>query len=925
MKKRVIVFFIIILFSIVTFIPVLLDSKFTIGNPLESRFNFSYPSYAIKNFDKGIIAIDNGLSRITSLSPDNTINWQIEGGKREKGYFFASEIATDANGYIYVLNQVMMSEGFRTQREEILRFTSGGDFDRILYSYTYTPEEQTNLLVTRGKWLGLHVKNNYIQWYQLDQKGIVESKIQIDTLKMEQNLVAPINDSAIYVSSVIRIDDSRLAYITKAGEIRIADSNGNDHIVYSSDEASVTGKTIPWWIKISSDGRILFSDLGRRSIQQLNSDSTVTTIFSDALLKLKTNDDYPYVYYTFSNNTPNELVTVNDIQIVVISDNGTVQNVISGGTYTPQYLFVRVLFIVSILLFITSFIFLLNILYTQVFKKRVSIITKQLLIILPLMIAILAFVSFYLLDSFSNRNTQHSLEQISQTIQLITASFNTDDLQRITKHSDFMNDDYKAVRTYIHTSLNFNKDPWNSKIYFALYRIKDGTISAMMYLNDGVSPEHPFSFLNDPTLSFWKAARGSIVCDTATDAWGSWVFGVGPIYDKTGNVIALLEIGRDMYSFKQDNQKIISNALPFIIASFVFLGIVFIVFTWFFMRTLQTLRTGVMKISEGDWNTVIPVKGHDEVAELTLVFNKMTMYIRNYIEEIVSLSQGYQRFVPKEFLAFLDRQSVTDIVLGDQIQREMSIMFSDIRGFTTLSEAMTPDENFEFLNQYLGIMGPQVRQNGGFIDKYIGDAIMALFPLHADDAVQTAIDILDLLQTFNKDRQSKNQVPIQIGLGIHTGRLMLGILGEPERFDGTVISDNVNLASRVEGLTKYFDAPILCTEETYRKLENPDKYLIRNLGLVKVVGKKETIRIYEILDGSPSDVKSKKIQCYDNLAKGILAYQERRFDEGIKFLEASLVIYPQDVPSKIYLTLSKQAQTLHLNDKWIGALVMESK
>ncbi len=142
------------------------------------------------------------------------------------------------------------------------------------------------------------------------------------------------------------------------------------------------------------------------------------------------------------------------------------------------------------------------------------------------------------------------------------------------------------------------------------------------------------------------------------------------------------------------------------------------------------------------------------------------------------LTAAYQRFVPPELLNLLDKKSILDIALGDQIQREMSILFSDIRSFTTLSEQMTPEDNFRFINSYLSKMGPLVHYHQGFIDKYMGDAIMALFDKEADHSVQAAIAMLQLLEKYNEERKQRGWIPIQIGIGINTGMMMLGTVGE---------------------------------------------------------------------------------------------------------------------------------------------------
>ncbi len=172
----------------------------------------------------------------------------------------------------------------------------------------------------------------------------------------------------------------------------------------------------------------------------------------------------------------------------------------------------------------------------------------------------------------------------------------------------------------------------------------------------------------------------------------------------------------------------------------------------------------------------------------------------------------------------MDKKSVIDINLGEQIEKEMTILFTDIREFTTLSETMTPQETFNFINSFFSKMEPIIRQYDGFIDKYIGDAIMALF-CQVDDAVQAGIGMLKALTDYNTTRGCPERPPIKIG--INTGLLRLGTVGAQNRMDSTVISDAVNLASRVEQLTKTYGSSLLITKRTYMRLTDPSQYHIR--------------------------------------------------------------------------------------------------
>ena len=273
--------------------------------------------------------------------------------------------------------------------------------------------------------------------------------------------------------------------------------------------------------------------------------------------------------------------------------------------------------------------------------------------------------------------------------------------------------------------------------------------------------------------------------------------------------------------------------------------------------------------------------------------------------KLVELNQAYGRFVPSELLSLLNKNSIIDIQLGDQVEKEMTVLFADIRGFTTLSEGMTPQENFNFINSYLSKMAPIIKQYHGIIDKYIGDAIMALFPNNADEALQAAITMLTTLIYYNQGRKRAGYQPIKIGIGLNTGALMLGTLGYQNRMDGTVISDAVNLASRLEGMTKMYGSNLLISENTYSRLKDTSQYVIRMLDTVMVRGKSKPITAYEVFDGEEAAVIELKMQTLTEFEQGLTHYLQREFAEAIRCFKQVLQIDPQDKAAQIYLSRCK--------------------
>ncbi|WP_293149683.1 MULTISPECIES: adenylate/guanylate cyclase domain-containing protein [unclassified Microcoleus] len=268
--------------------------------------------------------------------------------------------------------------------------------------------------------------------------------------------------------------------------------------------------------------------------------------------------------------------------------------------------------------------------------------------------------------------------------------------------------------------------------------------------------------------------------------------------------------------------------------------------------------------------------------------------------ELEKIAAASARFVPREFLKFLQRESIVDARLGDSVQAEMTIMFADIRSFTSLSESMSPRENFEFLNSYLSRVGPVIRQYNGFIDKYIGDGIMALFPNCAEDAVQAAIEMQQQVKIYNKHRQNCGYKPISIGIGLHTGTLMLGTIGEAERMESTVISDAVNLASRVEGLTKLYGVGIVASVQTLCRIDDPQHYKCRFLDRVQVKGKQAPVAVFEIYDGDSDMMIELKGKTQTDFEQGIFFHYQQQFAQARQMFMRVLQVNKYDKAALFY-------------------------
>jgi class 3 adenylate cyclase len=300
-----------------------------------------------------------------------------------------------------------------------------------------------------------------------------------------------------------------------------------------------------------------------------------------------------------------------------------------------------------------------------------------------------------------------------------------------------------------------------------------------------------------------------------------------------------------------------------------------------------------------------------KLAEQNAELRRVNQRLELALELQSKFTNAAKRFVPNEFVSLLSRDSLVDVKLGDSVEKEMSILFSDIRDFTSLSESMTPDDNFKFINSYLSRMEPNIIENHGFIDKYIGDAIMALFGDSARDAIDAGISMLCSLEGYNQRRISEGFAPIKIGIGINTGKLMLGTVGGSTRMDSTVISDAVNLASRVETLTKSYGVSMLITHNTFLQLNVGEysKYAIRNIGRVRVKGKSNLVTIYEVYDADPPQVKEGKLVTGPIFAEALLNYSGGQNQEAAQLFAECLQKNPLDRVAQNYLERCQELQS----------------
>jgi adenylate cyclase len=293
--------------------------------------------------------------------------------------------------------------------------------------------------------------------------------------------------------------------------------------------------------------------------------------------------------------------------------------------------------------------------------------------------------------------------------------------------------------------------------------------------------------------------------------------------------------------------------------------------------------------------------------------------------ERLRLKKAFQSYVAPEVVNQIIRHP-EQLRLGGE-RRDLSILFSDIRGFTSLSESMDPEALVEVLHDFLDPMSEIIVKHGGTLDKYIGDAIMALFgaplefPDHSRRACRTALEMVQNLRALDQEWLERGRPSLRIGIGINSGPVAVGNMGSSRLFDYTAIGDNVNLASRLEGLNKFYGTEILVSAATAQHLDSD--FYFREVDLVRVKGKKHPIAIYEVLgEGAPEEKLARFLELY---AEGLTLFRERHFVQAQEAFQAASDLKPHDALCLHYLQWTQKFAETPPGPEWDGVTTMAEK
>jgi len=540
-------------------------------------------------------------------------------------------------------------------------------------------------------------------------------------------------------------------------------------------------------------------------------------------------------------------------------------------------------------LLIIALIFL--ILYL-VFAKK-SLLMKQLMLMIPVLAGMSVFLTVAIGKKFIGIYIEKEEDGAVAVCELTAAQIDGDELSRFASQEGPDPVWYETTRNRLLETLQRNRGWW-SGIYDLHISVPDGNGRAMIAA-DTRSAVIPFAEADanlelkyrDVFLLGEDSDSSVVVYDLEDNEAAQWYSDFGcdlivistAIRDSSGNIAGYMVLSTDTYSMAVTQALVMRILYRTLIPCLMSLVILIIVVFLLISGRIRRATAAVSRIAEGDLSVRIRSNSGDELGEICRQVDTMATNLETMFDEKDQNEQFYYKFVPEKFRELLGKERFTDLALGDARSLEFTVLFCDIRSFSINSEMLTAKENFEFVNVIYGIAGPIIREHGGFVDKYIGDAVMALFE-SADDAVQAGIRMYREIVQDPATAEKLHVQDINIGIGIHTGMARIGIVGEDERLSGTVISDTVNISSRLESLTKMYHTAMIVTKDTLDRMKDPEVFDKRYLGMVQVAGVNDVNALYEILDCLKDEEREKRKAGLDDFREGVRLFHLGRRKEA---------------------------------------------
>lgn len=552
-------------------------------------------------------------------------------------------------------------------------------------------------------------------------------------------------------------------------------------------------------------------------------------------------------------------------------------------------------------------------------KWHLNLLWKQIFFTMPVVILMFVFLTYGFVYRYTELYDISTAQRLMQINQSGLGYIDANQISDMTNYEIVEDGRMYELSMALNENLAGGDKEWSKGVETTLYlfdeglngiRIADSTISLSPFnyvfdMGDDVEQVYADADSDVKGDKYITREDDTVVLYSGTYDKYEEVTAVTFIFDDNDEAVGMLVSDLDYSEFVQEKNRLIGELVSYAAGFLAILLVTMFIFTYLNTRRLKKAGEAITEIAAGNFEARVENYGNDEVGAICGGVNEMAKQLEVHFEELDRNEKFYYKFVPEKFKELLHKESFTDLELGDAESADLTVLFCDIRSFSLNSEMMTAKENFEFVNVIYGKAGPIIRKHGGFVDKYIGDAVMALFE-NADDAVAAG---QDLYKEIVLDKSTANQLgvsSINIGIGIHSGMARVGIVGEQERLSGTVISNTVNISSRLESLTKKYNTAMIITKDTLDRLSDPDSLSTRYLGMIQAAGVNEVKALYEVLECLDDERRIPREKIAFDFREAIKSYHLGKIEEAKELLEKLTGNSSVDPVPEMYLEYVKE-------------------
>ncbi|HIW32420.1 MAG TPA: HAMP domain-containing protein [Candidatus Paenibacillus intestinavium] len=884
--------------------------------PVKSSEQYAMISQAIKDEQGSLYTIADSKKFLRKIDASGKLIYSLasEMNQDARHTYMFNDVTTDTYGNAYALLTILDDYGLQVTGEKILKISADGKDQLVIHSEQY---DASDSLMRVGRIQNLYIENSELYFFNVQthattmfsmnvNSGLLQYPTQVSRFEMPSNH---------FLKEVTGKPNSPVFYTTKQGFLFSQEGTKSTGL-FPAAEADILN--FPVEIDLAQNSYIYYLDQHAEAVMRIaldNQQANPEQILSRSQLMQQYEDISWSSFTDLSLDYGNILVTTSE-HIIELDSQGQVANIYDGYKYSSMHNVLAVAFwiIAALLLFVV--IYTIRFIYRDMMKRQMYLLMKQLLIILPVLLLCMAWLSYTVYQTVSAEKKQDAFKQL----KILAANGNYlvdgDELEQLTSPLDYKSSSFVYVKQRLNEVFSLSGEERDG-LYNTIYRYMNGKLYIVMDDDDGITMFTPFEITEDnlPVLE-----KGELVLGEWQDSSGEWMFGLGPIYNSAGEVIGIYETGKDMASITRSNMNLLGKVLEIVAWIGIVLAAIITIMTIYFLASIRKLRRSVNQIASGEWDVNVQITTRDEVAELGDRFNMMAGAIKRYVLEVTKLSNMYFRFVPQQFLEVLGKKKMSDVQLGEQQTRNMTILVCYMRQFNDMSSKLSTAENFIFINSFLKQFGPIIREHGGFISRYLGPGMLTMFPNDTNHSLMAAYHIRRALEEYNQQRTEQGLPSIDIGVAIHAGDVMLGIIGEEQRLEGSVVSNHVQLTLDLERLSEKLGVSVLLTAQAREQLDLARTMQCRSLGWIQLDVDQAPIQLFDWYEGDSIHIRQLKAETKKQFEAAIEAYRNGRFYDAREGFVQVVKRNRYDLIAKLYFFESDRYYQEGAQLNWNAAL-----